>query len=91
MTNAGISYVPDEKINPNIVLFRVADLLTAFTPEQKEKEKEILEGKPQREDLGWGEFTSKKIQIYTLHCNHLNMMKMQHSNTIAEYLKEYLH
>jgi thioesterase domain-containing protein/acyl carrier protein len=92
MINAAISYVPGEGAPVNVftILFKAQELLTAFSAEQIEKENELLEGRANKEDLGWRDFITNDVKIHTIDCNHLNMMKGPNIKIIADHLKVYL-
>ena len=92
MTNASISYVPDtrEPLDVPVVLFRGEQTLTAFTDEQVARRNEMAAGKAEREDLGWRDFTTGRVDVYPIPCNHINMMEGGTIALMIEFLNKHL-
>lgn len=92
MTNASISYVPDtrEPLDVPVVLFRGEQTLTAFTDEQVARRNEMAAGKAEREDLGWRDFTTGRVNVYPIPCNHINMMEGGNIPRMIEFLNKHL-
>jgi amino acid adenylation domain-containing protein len=92
MINSTISYVPADNgsFGTPIILFKADRSQTAFSEEQVRKRIELTKGRAGREDLGWRDFTTGKVDIYTMPCSHWSLMEDSNARVMAEYIKEHI-